>query len=144
LVTVNAPDLTIKPDTLFPVIQVYPWRLHLERTETGLWGNMMWDHPHAHGPDLWRIAILQSPLLPTIDEEATKRACLANVDAMRNALISAATLPDSSGESQALDVGEYIYTELDGQGVVIAWHKIAYIGAYITVDVQQLRRPASG
>ena len=98
------------------VVRHDPGRLHLERVATGQWGSAMWDQSHAHGPDLWRICVVQSPLLPKLDENATKRALNDNVDAIRGALIAHVGLPDSGGTDQALDVGEHILTEYDGQG----------------------------
>src|SRR3954466_14206814 len=97
--TVNAPDTAVVPTTPLPVVQIFPWKEHLERTEVPQqWGNLMWDRPHAHGPDLYRVIVLYSRLGPTINEQATKRACNDLVDTLRQAIVAAMSLPDSNGE----------------------------------------------
>lgn len=140
---VYAPDRNVTPRTIFPVIQIYPWREHLERTETGLWGNAMFDQAHSHGPDKYRICILQAPLVPDLDEDSARRQLNDAIDTIRDALTANAPLSDDAGVPNALDAADYILTEWDGQGELVAWHKIAYVGAYITVDIQKLRGPGA-
>jgi hypothetical protein len=139
--SIFAPDAPVKPTSTYPMIQVYPWREHTERTETGLWGNAMHEQSGSHGPDKYRIAILQSPLVPDLDHNAAKRALNDAVDTVRAALIQNAELRDDTGTAQALDCADHILVEWDGQGEYILWARVAYVGCYITVDVQKLREP---
>jgi hypothetical protein len=124
------------------MIQVYPWKDHRERTETGLWGTAMHEQPSSHGPDKYRIAILQSPLVPDLDHNAAKRALNDAVDAICAALTANPQLTDDTGTPQALDAADYILAEFDGQGEYILWQKVAFVGCYITVDINKLRTPA--
>lgn len=142
--TVYAPERAVTSSTLFPVIQVFPWREHLERTETGLWGNAMYDQAHSHGPDKYRLCLLQAPLVPDLDEDAAKRALNDAIDTVRDALVQNPALVDDASVAQALDAADYILTEYDGQGHYIQYHQRPYVGAYVTIDLQKLRGPSHG
>src|SRR5207248_6012616 len=108
----------------------------------GLWGNLMYGHPHAHGPDLYRCAILELPLTPQSDQDLARRSLQEHVDTIRAALCAAPLLPDEQGTARVLDAADHMQTDYDGQGAVIDWHRRAYMGAYVTIAVEALHRSA--